>query len=101
MAHMHALAASGDGAALRAAMDMLGLWDQLSVMQVDATADLSEYESQLQSARETAMATKDFSAVDALKAALLDAGVEVQMSKEGVTLSPKPEFDPSKLEALK
>jgi cysteinyl-tRNA synthetase len=36
-----------------------------------------------------------------LKSALLDAGVEVQMSKTGVALTAKPEFDPTKLEALK
>ena len=50
--------------------------------------------------RTQAMKTKDFSKVDALKSALLNAGVEVQMSKQGVSLQPKPEFDPSKLEDL-
>ncbi|HLQ17651.1 MAG TPA: cysteine--tRNA ligase, partial [Tabrizicola sp.] len=47
-----------------------------------------------------AMATKDFSAVDALKSALIAAGVEVRMSKAGVELVPGPDFDPAKLEAL-
>ena len=47
-----------------------------------------------------AMQTKDFVAVDELKARLLDAGVEVRMSKEGVELEPGPDFDPSKLEGL-
>lgn len=50
--------------------------------------------------RATAMETKDFSAVDALKTALLDAGVEVRMSKTGVELEPGPNFDASKLEGL-
>ena len=40
------------------------------------------------------MATKDFSAVDALKSALIAAGVEVRMSKAGVELFPGPDFDP-------
>lgn len=44
--------------------------------------------------------TKDFSAVDALKSALIAAGVEVRMSKAGVELVPGPDFDPAKLEAL-
>jgi cysteinyl-tRNA synthetase len=51
-------------------------------------------------ARQTAMQTKDFSEVDRLKAALVEAGVEVRMSKEGVELIPGAEFDPSKLEGL-
>jgi cysteinyl-tRNA synthetase len=51
--------------------------------------------------RKVAMASKDFSAVDALKSALAVAGVEVRMSKSGIELVPGPDFDPSKLEALK
>ncbi|MDP3263282.1 MAG: cysteine--tRNA ligase [Tabrizicola sp.] len=54
----------------------------------------------LASLREAAMATKDFSAVDALKSALIAAGVEVRMSKAGVELVPGPDFDPAKLEAI-
>lgn len=50
--------------------------------------------------RETAMQTKDFAPVDALKTALLEAGVEVRMSKTGVDLEAGPKFDPSKLEGL-
>ncbi|WP_417278241.1 cysteine--tRNA ligase [Celeribacter sp.] len=50
--------------------------------------------------RQSAMETKDFSAVDAMKAALLDAGVEVRMSKTGVELEPGPNFDAAKLEGL-
>lgn len=46
------------------------------------------------------MKTKDFSEVDRLKAALLDAGVEVRMSKDGVELIPGAGFDPAKLEGL-
>lgn len=50
--------------------------------------------------RSKAMKTKDFSEVDRLKAALLDAGVEVRMSKDGVELIPGAGFDPAKLEGL-
>jgi cysteinyl-tRNA synthetase len=51
-------------------------------------------------ARKGANESKDFSGVDALKSALIAAGVEVRMSKDGVELVPGPDFDPAKLEAL-
>jgi cysteinyl-tRNA synthetase len=50
--------------------------------------------------RQTAMKAKDFAPVDALKSALLDAGVEVRMTREGVELEAGPKFDASKLEGL-
>jgi cysteinyl-tRNA synthetase len=64
------------------------------------TVDLNPQTERLASLRTAAMATKDFSAVDALKSALIAAGVEVRMSKSGVELLPGPNFDPAKLEAL-
>jgi cysteinyl-tRNA synthetase len=68
-----------------------GLYDGLVT---DLGNDFSEL-------RKKAVETKDFSEVDALKAALVDAGVEVRMSKDGVELVPGPGFDSAKLEALK
>ena len=66
-----------------------------------ATFDrLIEMLNRFTSVRSAAMASKDFSAVDALKSALIAAGVEVRMSKSGVELVPGPDFDPAKLEAL-
>jgi len=65
------------------------------------SSGLSEYAQKLVALRETAMLTKDFSGLDALKAALLDAGAEVRMSKSGVEVVPGPNFDPAKLDALK
>ncbi len=62
---------------------------------------VAAYGAQLAALRTKAMATKDFAAVDALKSALMAAGVEVRMSKAGVELLPGPNFDPAKLEALK
>jgi cysteinyl-tRNA synthetase len=62
--------------------------------------DLSRCAKKVSDARERAMKTKDFSEVDRLKSALVEAGVEVRMSKSGVELVPGPEFDASKLEAL-
>ncbi len=62
--------------------------------------DLSPLADKLAALRTTAMETKDFSAVDALKTALTEAGVEVRMSKAGVELQPGAGFDASKLEGL-
>ncbi|WP_226553630.1 cysteine--tRNA ligase [Celeribacter naphthalenivorans] len=62
--------------------------------------DLTTYADHLFALRQSAMETKDFSAVDAMKTALLDAGVEVRMSKAGVELDAGPNFDAAKLEGL-
>jgi cysteinyl-tRNA synthetase len=61
---------------------------------------LSSLADKLNDLRIAAMQSKDFSQVDRLKSALLDAGVEVRMSKSGVELVPGPGFDPAKLEGL-
>nr|WP_233093058.1 cysteine--tRNA ligase [Paracoccus sp. IB05] len=61
---------------------------------------IEELGIRLDTLRLSAMETKDFSKVDAMKTALLAAGVEVRMSKAGVELMPGPGFDASKLEAL-
>ena len=66
-----------------------------------ADVDLSAFADRLAAARAAAMESKDFSGVDAMKAALVAAGVEVRMSKAGVELVPGPGFDPGKLEALR
>ena len=98
---LHQISQSGDAASLRAGLSILGL---ASVGVPDWAAspdvDLSALEAQLFAARQTAMETKDFAPVDALKSALTDAGVEVRMSKEGVELIPTANFDPLKLEGL-
>ena len=44
---------------------------------------------------------KDWDAADRLRAALVDAGVEVQITKHGPSAKALPNFDLSKLEALK
>ncbi len=98
---LHQISQSGDAASLRAGLSILGL---ASVGVPDWAAspdvDLSSLEAQLFAVRQTAMETKDFAPVDALKSALTDAGVEVRMSKEGVELIPTANFDPLKLEGL-
>ena len=71
----------------------LGGWDR-------PTVDLSALENHMEALRESAMQSKDFAPVDALKAALLAAGVEVRMSKAGVELVATSDLDPAKLEGL-
>ncbi len=100
IAALHAAAASGDWAALKGSAALLGLmaddqgdWAVLSV-------DLSPYAEKFATLRAAAMVSKDFSQVDALKSALIAAGVEVRMSKAGVDLVPGPGFDAAKLEGL-
>ncbi|NOR32102.1 MAG: cysteine--tRNA ligase [Sulfitobacter sp.] len=51
--------------------------------------------------RNDAKLSKNFDLVDVFKAALLEAGAEVRMSKDGVEVIAGPNFDPAKLEALK
>ena len=64
------------------------------------TRDLDRLAQNLDVLRKEALVSKDFSEVDRLKSALIDAGVEVRMSKDGVELVPGPGFDPAKLEGL-
>ncbi len=49
---------------------------------------------------EKAMETKDFSEVDRLKSAYQQAGLEVRISKTGVSLIPSAGFDIAQLENL-
>ena len=101
IAEMHRMANTGDAGGLKAAGALIGLLgDDLGDWMRGEAVDLSLYGNALSRAREQAMQTKNFSAVDDLKAALTEAGVEVRMSKEGVELVPMADFAPSKLEGL-
>jgi cysteinyl-tRNA synthetase len=102
LAALHAAAGEGDWAGVKASAGLLGLLsDGLGGWASAPDVDLSAQTERLTDLRSAAMASKDFSAVDALKAALIAAGVEVRMSKAGVELVPGPDFDPAKLEALR
>ena len=98
---LHHLAVVGDSPSLRASLQLLGLMGAEAPAWAKAPeTDFSAYAERLSVLRTDAMATKDFSGVDALKNALLAAGVEVRMSKAGVELVAGPNFDASKLEGL-
>ena len=62
--------------------------------------ELAQIAAKLAGLRAEAIVTKDFAPVDAMKAELLAAGVEVRMSKAGVELLPGPGFDAARLEGL-
>ncbi|KAE9631735.1 cysteine--tRNA ligase [Parasedimentitalea maritima] len=101
IAELHKLAAAGDAAGLLASGQLVGLLtDGIGDWAQTADIDLSSFEVRLSEARAAAMASKDFSEVDRLKAGFVDAGLEVRMSKAGVELVPGPGFDASKLEGL-
>ena len=96
---LHALASKGDAAGLGASAGLLGMLDE-NMGDWTAPVDLSIYEKRLFAAREKAMKTKDFSEVDRLKDAYQQAGLEVRISKTGVSLIPSAGFDIAQLENL-
>ena len=89
---LHELAKDGAAEVLLASAQLMGLLEA-----EEAVVDLSTFAAQLDALRTAAMASKDFSEVDSYKAALVAAGVEVRMSKEGVALSQAAGFDAAKL----
>lgn len=100
IAELHALASGGDLAGLKASAGLMGLLEGHMGNWAEAGVDLAPYAARLAALRAAAMETKDFAPVDAMKAALVAAGVEVRMSKAGVELLPGPGFDAVKLEGL-
>jgi cysteinyl-tRNA synthetase len=102
LAALHAAAGEGDWAGVKASAGLLGLLsDEMSGWTDVPAADLVVLTHKLSTLRDAAMQSKDFSAVDALKAALVAAGVEVRMSKSGVELVPGAGFDAAKVDALR
>ncbi|MCV6584299.1 MAG: class I tRNA ligase family protein, partial [Marinibacterium sp.] len=101
IAELHRLSSAGDAPALAGSAQMLGLLeDALGGWATAPEVDLSGLADQLAGLREAAMQSKDFAPVDALKARLVEAGIEVRMSKAGVELIAGPGFDADRLEGL-
>jgi cysteinyl-tRNA synthetase len=96
---LHALASKGDAAGLRASAGLLGLLGD-DMGNWAAAVDLSVYEERLYTEREKAMETKEFAEVDRLKTAYQQAGLEVRISKTGVSLIPSAGLDIAQLENL-
>ncbi|APZ54604.1 cysteine--tRNA ligase [Salipiger abyssi] len=100
IAELHRLAGAGEAPALKAGAGLLGLLTPELGAWAEASVDLSELAARLAELRAQAMQSKDFSEVDRMKTALIEAGVEVRMSKAGVELLPGAGFDAAKLEGL-
>ena len=97
IALLHQYANAGDGPMLKAAANLIGLLSDEMGDWTTPTVDLSAYETALFSARQTAIASKNFDQVDKLKSLFQSAGLEVRMSKTGVELVPSVGFDIHKL----
>jgi len=106
---LHGLWRAGDAASLQAACDLVGIdlpgftpshARRNGAVESGQIQRLDQLEHRLKALRDDAFATKDFAKVDALKAGLVEAGVEVRIGKEGVALIPGPDFDPTKLEGF-
>ncbi len=89
-------AGEADPGTLLASARMLGLLEE-GLGDWARPVDLSHLEARLSHLRARAKETKDFTAVDALKADLAAAGVEVRMHRDGVELAPGADFDPVRL----
>ncbi|WP_146345546.1 cysteine--tRNA ligase [Falsiphaeobacter marinintestinus] len=100
LTELHRLAGDGAAADLLASARVMGLLTEDLGAWVAPVADLSVFAERLSATREAAMLSKDFSEVDRLKSAYLDAGLEVRMSKAGVDLVPGAGFDMDKLRAV-
>ncbi|MEL6582857.1 MAG: cysteine--tRNA ligase [Pseudomonadota bacterium] len=107
IAELHALSAKNDAPALLASAQLLGLlsddlggWDAAPTLTPEEQDFLAQLETTLLERRKVAMETKDFSAVDALRAALIDAGLSVKISKTEVAFERQDTFDSQKLFAI-
>lgn len=96
---LHGIAKRGDAKTLKASAQLLGLLNnQMGGWVEENTFDLSALEALILNVRDKAMKTKDFSELDNLKSSFISAGLDVQMSKDGIKLIVGLQFDSSKLE---
>ena len=119
IAELHLAENSGDLPGLKASAQLLGLKleegldapegkvsgsiviGKLSDVQMINLTMLEQFRVLLEVERQVATHAKNISNLDRLKSMLAAAGVEVRMSKTGVELLPRSDFDPAKLEAVK
>lgn len=96
---LHGLAKTGDIEGLKSSAQILGLLsDHMGAWAEENTFDLSKLEKLISISRDKAMKTKEFSELDNLKKSFIAAGLDVQMSKDGIKLIKSPNFNSSKLE---
>jgi len=96
---LHGLAKTGDIEGLKSSAQILGLLsDHMGAWAEENTFDLSKLEKLISISRDKAMKTKEFSELDNLKNSFIAAGLDVQMSKDGIKLIKGPKFNSSMLE---
>ena len=96
---LHRLAKTGDIEGLKSSAQILGLLsDHMGAWAEENTFDLSKLEKLILISRDKAMKTKEFSELDNLKKSFIAAGLDVQMSKDGIKLIKGPKFNSSMLE---
>ena len=96
---LHGLAKSGNTEELKSSAQILGLLsDQMGAWVKESTFDLSKLEEIILASRDKAMKTKEFTELDNLKNLFISAGLDVQMSKDGIKLITGPKFNSSLLE---
>ena len=96
---LHGLAKTGDIEGLKSSAQILGLLsDHMGAWAEENTFDLSKLEKLILISRDKAMKTKEFSELNNLKKSFIAAGLDVQMSKDGIKLIKSPKFNSSKLE---
>ena len=96
---LHGLAKTGDIEGLKSSAQILGLLsDHMGAWAEENTFDLSKLEKLILISRDKAMKTKEFSELDNLKKSFIAAGLDVQMSKDGIKLIKSSKFNSSKLE---
>ncbi len=99
IAELHALAARGDAAMLKASAQFIGLLGNKKGKR-EAIPDLSYWKKKFKSARRLALATNDFAEVDRLKTAFNKAGLDVRISRTDVDLIPQAGFNLDQLSNL-
>ncbi|MEM9098240.1 MAG: cysteine--tRNA ligase [Pseudomonadota bacterium] len=101
ISEMHALSNSGDVEGLRAAMALLNL--RAPDLEIFDLAEAGEKEmiEELLDERDQAKKSKDFNRADEIRDGFAAAGVIVKDTPQGAVWELGPEFDPSKLRALR
>ncbi|MCB1364060.1 MAG: cysteine--tRNA ligase [Rhodobacteraceae bacterium] len=100
---MHKLAKDGNAVALRSALEFVGLGtiskESLTMLveeMVDGAFDVGKFIEEMRTAREN----RNWAESDRIRDALVEAGVEIKITPEGIEHSITSRFDPTKLEAL-
>lgn len=96
---LHGFAKSGDVDRLKSSAQILGLLnDQMGAWADENTFDVSKLEKLMLASRDKALKTREFTELDNLKKLFICAGLDVQMSKDGIKLIKGPKFNSSLLE---